>query len=94
MFELSNSAMPSDPNPVVSIQVQTTFLTGAGVEVVSQSSKKATHWSLYLRRKDGRCCWQFDIEIPTGKAGTAWGDAMIAAAKLSMEHSAYIEQVR
>lgn len=95
MFELSDITMPVDPNHVVSIQVQTTFLTGAGVEVVSYTSNKATHWSLYLRRKDGMCEWVKDLEIKdTPSSNTRYGDAMIAAAKLSMEHSAYIEQVR
>lgn len=84
----------SKENPVVSIQVQTTRLTGGGVEVVSRHSADATHWSLYLRRANGLCEWQFDIYIHEGKSGTAWGEAMIAAAKLSMEHKAFIEKVQ
>ena len=90
-----DSGMPCDPNPVVSIQVQTTVLTGAGVEVVSYTSNTATHWSLYLRRKDGMCEWVKDLEINGApNSSTRYGDAMIAAAKLSMEHKAFIEQVQ
>ena len=95
MRELLDIGKPTAPNPVVSIQVQTTRLTGGGVEVVSYTSNSATHWSLYLRRKDGMCEWVKDLEIKTQpSASTRYGDAMIAAAKLSMEHKAFIEKVQ
>lgn len=79
-------------NPVVSIQVQTTKLTGAGVEVVSYKGTDATHWSLYLRTADGLAEWVEDIPLGDQKASTYYTQAMVHAAALSITYSAFIEQ--
>lgn len=93
--ELPEFGLPCEPNPIVAIQVQTTLLTGAGVEIVSYTSNKATHWSLYVRRKDGTAEWIKDLEINgTTSSNTRYGDAMIEAAKQSMKHGVPIEQVK
>lgn len=85
-----------DSQRIVSIQVQTTRLTGAGVEVVPYKSKDyiTTHWSLYTRNADGIATWVEDIAIHKGTADAHYAEAMLKAAKLSMEHSAFIEQVK
>lgn len=82
---------------VVSIQVQPTRLTGAGVDLVTMVDKQrlATHWSLYLRKASGVCAWVADIAIQEGKqASNYYGDALIAAAKLSMQYGVKIENIR
>lgn len=79
-------------NPVVSIQVQTTKLTGAGVEVVSYKGTDATHWSLYLRTADGLAEWVEDIPLGDQKASNYYTQAMVHAAALSITYSAFIEQ--
>jgi hypothetical protein len=84
-------------NKIVSIQVQTTKLTGAGVELVSYRDKGniATHWSIYLRKADGSVIWHSDIVIRDQRgANTYYTEAIMTAAKLSMEHQAYIEPIR
>lgn len=74
-------------NPVVAIDVQTTRLTGAGVETMPfRTAEQATHWSIYLRRADGRNEWVTDFNIGHGKASDLYGTAVLAAAKLSMQH--------
>ncbi|AUV61849.1 hypothetical protein HWB52_gp34 [Pseudomonas phage Littlefix] len=92
------STLPDVPNnKIVSIHVQTTRLTGAGVEVISYRDKgdKATHWSIYLRKADGSVVWVSDIPIGTGhRANNYYSEAVLAAAKLSMEHKAFIEQIQ
>lgn len=81
-------------NKVVSIQVQTTKLTGAGVQVVpwKVAGNDATHWSLYLRYEDGNVEWVQDLRVSRSPA-EVYGEAMLVAAKLSMEHQAFIEKV-
>lgn len=77
---------------IKSIQVQTTKLSGAGVEVVSQADSRRTHWSLYLRDDKGEVQWVKDIIIGNSSAN-AFTQAMVEAAKLSMEHQVPIEMV-
>lgn len=82
---------------VVSIQVQTTRLTGAGVEHISYRDKGnlATHWSIYLRKADGSVVWHSDLQIYSGRcAANVYDEALLVAAKLSMEHKAYIETIK
>lgn len=81
-------------NPIVSIQVQTTRLTGAGVEVVPFKSGTATHWSIYTRNAIGITTWVEDVSLGCAHADTLFGSVMVKAAKLSMEHQAFIEQVK
>lgn len=78
---------------VVSIQVQTTILSGAGVETVSYTKPEATHWSLYLRLRSGEVRWVKDISVHRDGAALHYTAAMVDAAKLSMQHGAKIEQV-
>lgn len=78
---------------IKSIQVQTTKLSGAGVEVVPQSSSSRTHWSLYLRDDKGECEWVEDMPI-TNNPTRALELALMKAAKLSMEHNAPIEPIK
>lgn len=92
------STLPAVPNnKIVSIQVQTTRLTGAGVEVIPYRAKGdiATHWSIYMRKADGSVVWHSDLQIQAGRnAYNYYGDALMVAAKLSMEHQAFIEQIQ
>lgn len=85
--------VPPPARHIVSIQVQTTKLTGAGVEIVEMRSKKASHWSLYLRWSDGTRDWLDDIPVDCTRQDGAYTEAVMKAAKLSMEHSAYIEKI-
>lgn len=80
---------------IVSIQVQTTRLTGAGVEMVSfkEQHNLPTHWSLYKRQRNGQAVWVQDFAIPLGNcADTLYSKVMVAAAKLSMAYKAFIEE--
>lgn len=82
---------------VVAIQVQPTRLTGGGVEMIplNDKLKLATHWSLYKRKASGECTWVADIQIQQGKTASNYhGDALIAAAKLSMQYGVSIENIR
>jgi hypothetical protein len=79
---------------IVSIQVQTTKLTGAGVEMVSYKSGEATHWSLYTRNADGITTWVKDIKITKSEAAGHFTEAMVEASKLSIEYQAFIEYVK
>lgn len=83
----------------VSIKVQPTRLTGGGVIDVPlcSTTQKATHWSLYLRKEDDSLVWVEDIPASTNSddaISLLYGRAMVRAAKLSMEHKAYIEDVQ
>lgn len=75
---------------VKSIQVQTTKLSGAGVEVVPIADSRRTHWSLYLRNEKGEAEWVKDYPI-IGDISTTFTRALVEAAKLSMEHQVPIE---
>lgn len=77
---------------IKSIQVQTTKLTGAGVEVVPMADSRRTHWSLYLRDDKGEARWVKDFPI-SGDTSTSFTRALVEAAKMSMEHKVPIEQV-
>jgi len=88
--------IPQDMGRIVSIQVQTTRLTGAGAEVVPFKDQhiKPTHWSLYKRDAAGMAHWIEDIQINQGGAGDHYTAVMIKAAKYSQMYSAFIEQVK
>jgi hypothetical protein len=97
----SESTIQFGERRIVSIQVQTTQLTGGGVQVVPfrdseiSTGLKATHWSLYTRDQFGIAQWVEDIKIDRDEhAGHKFSEAMVKAAKLSMEHGAFIEQVK
>lgn len=79
---------------IVSIQVQTTRLTGAGVEIVPYKGGNATHWSIYTRNADGIATWVEDFALGGARADTIFGSVMVKAAKLSMEHQAFIEELK
>jgi hypothetical protein len=83
----------NDINEVVAIQVQTTKLSGAGVEVVPYKTDLATHWSLYLRERSGETRWVKDICVHRDGPSLHFGAAMVEAAKLSMQYGVRIEQV-
>ena len=87
--------MADEGKPVnfVSIQVQTTILSGRGAEAVSIKNGGATHWSLYLRRPDGSVEWLEDVTINKTNPSHAFNDAHIRAAKLSMQWQVPIEKV-
>lgn len=78
---------------IKSIQVQTTRLSGAGVEVVPMADSRRTHWSIYLRDDKGECEWVKDIAI-VGDLTPVFTKALVEAAKLSMIHQVPIEQVK
>ena len=78
---------------IKSIQVQTTKLSGAGVELVPQASSERTHWSIYLRDDKGECQWVKDITI-SGNTSVSFTQALVESAKLSMLHQVPIEPVK
>lgn len=82
---------------VVSIQVITTILTGGGVERVPFKEADrmcANSWSFYKRFEDGTVQWIRDVRISVAEtANGLYGSVLTIAAKLSMEHQAYIEQI-
>ena len=80
---------------IVSIQVQTTRLTGAGVEIVGYKDQhiKPTHWSIYKRNAKGEAQWIEDIGLQGNyTAAAAFGDVMVKAAKYSIMYQAFIEE--
>ena len=80
---------------IVSIQVQTTRLTGAGVEIVGYKDQhvRATHWSIYKRNAKGEAQWIEDIEVSNGqRSDQLHGVAMLKAAKYSIMYQAFIEE--
>jgi hypothetical protein len=88
--------LPQDMDRIVSIQVQTTRLTGAGVEMVPFKDQhiKPTHWSIYKRDAAGMAHWIEDIELKGAQADVVWGQVMVKATKYSQVYSAFIEQVK
>lgn len=86
----------TDMGRIVSIQVQTTRLTGAGVELVAFKDQhiKPTHWSIYKRDAAGMAHWIEDIDLRGAQADVVFGQAMTKAAKYSQMYSAFIEQVK
>lgn len=77
---------------VVSIQVQTTVLTGGGAETVPYLDAKATHWSIYFRFKNGEVQWLADT--PVDKCSSdGRRTALVYAAELSMEYNVPIEKI-
>lgn len=83
---------------VKSIQVQTTRLTGAGVQTVSFLNKldvneRPTNWSIYLRDEDGTVEWVQDLSYEHTNPARGYATAMVEAAKLSMHHQVPIERV-
>lgn len=75
-----------------SIQVQTTDQTGDSIEVCDSDSPRATHWSVYLRGKDGLAEWVADYPI-RGKGALAKTSALLKAVELSQQYHAYIESI-
>lgn len=94
--DLMGYPQAEDMAKVVSIQLQCTRLTGAGVEHVPfvKCTELATHWSLYTRAATGLVEWVEDFHIDAKSSGRAYSNAIHAAAKLSMQHQAFIEQVQ
>lgn len=86
--------LPQDLTKIVSIQVQTTRLTGAGVEMVSfkEQHNKPTHWSIYKRDAAGMAHWIEDIDLRGAQANVIYGQVMVKAAKYSQMYQAFIEQ--
>lgn len=83
--------LPKMSNKTVSIKVQTTVLSGAGVKDVPWKTGEPTHWSIYRRRENGELEWAADYPCIGNKSDSTYTQAMIHAAKLSMEYKAYIE---
>lgn len=86
--------LPTLPvDTVVSIQVQTTRLTGGGVELVSfkEQHNLPTHWSLYKRLRNGQAVWIEDIPLGGGRSDTTYTLVMVKAAKYSQMYKAFIE---
>lgn len=80
----------------VSIYATPTKLTGGGIVTIplKNSAGLATHWSLYVEFSDGTSEWAQDIAIGAAKnAHNYVGDVLMAAAKLSIEHKAYIQPI-
>jgi hypothetical protein len=80
------------PDPkYISIQVAATNHTDAGIEVVSETADP-THFSVYLRNFDGLAEHVVDFSCTRHRA-MARSSALLAAAKLSMEHFIPIERL-
>ncbi|QOC57968.1 hypothetical protein phiK7B1_113 [Pseudomonas phage phiK7B1] len=77
---------------IVSIQVQTTRLTGGGAETVPYLDGKATHWSVYVRYKNGEVQWLADTPVDRCSS-EGRRTALVFAAELSMEHGVPIEKI-
>lgn len=94
--DLMGYPQAEDMARIVSIQLQCTRLTGAGVEHVPfvKCTELATHWSLYTRAATGLAEWVEDFHIDSKSSGQAYSNAIHAAAKLSMQHQAFIEQIQ
>lgn len=87
---------------IVSIQVAATIDRKLGqeeseFEVCTADDQDKTHWSVYTRNADGYCdhvqdfvvgpyCLMADTMVRT--------QALLLAAELSMEHSAFIEKIK
>lgn len=78
---------------IVSIQVQTTRLTGAGVETVSfkEQHNLPTHWSIYKRLRNGQAVWIEDLPLGGGRSDTVYAQVMVKAAQYSQMYQAFIE---
>lgn len=89
----THPVLVEEPDHIVSIQVQTTRLTGAGVECVSYKEQHnlPTHWSLYKRQANGQAVWVMDLALK-GLSHERYSEAMLEAAKLSMIYKAFIEE--
>lgn len=89
-------------NRIVSIQVVATIDRKLGqeeseFEMTSADCPDKTHWSVYTRNEDGTA--DFIEDFPLGHksfvaSSMAKDHAIALAAKLSMEHSAFIEKIR
>lgn len=81
------------PEPkVASIQVAATRQSADRFEVVGENAIDRTHWSVYLRDKEGLVTHVEDYKI-SGFGGPARADALQHAAALSMEHQVPIEPI-
>lgn len=83
---------------VVSIQVQTTIQTPDEIQTCDAANSRATHWSVYTRAQDGMATWVKDFPLSGGSfrknnTGTAKTGALVCAAELSIQHSAFIEHI-
>lgn len=88
-----------EPSPPASVQIQTTIHDEHGVEVCSQHDMQATHWSVYIRGKDGLAAHVKDFPLNAdtkleGNRGMARTSALCLAARLSMENQVPIETIR
>ena len=80
----------------VSVVVRKTKLTGGGVIHIPFADKKreATNYSIYLRDKNpGTLHWIEDISCSDDSEGLWYSRAIVKAAKLSIKHKVYIEEV-
>lgn len=75
----------SNPRSVASVQITATRINGGGVEKCSHTDPDRTHYSIYLRAKDGTVEWVADF------APQHLTTAMIEAVRLSMAHFVPIE---
>lgn len=74
-----------------SIQVVKTIQEGEDTEVCAVDSPHATHWSIYVRGKDGLADWFNDYSLTSP---TAELDTMQKAAELSTRYGVPIEPIR
>lgn len=75
-----------------SIQVAKTIQEGDDVEVCAVDSPHATHWSIYVRGKDGLADWYADFYALTGKDIAE--EVMRKAAELSSRFNVPLEPIR
>lgn len=81
--------------PIVSIQVAATHKDEVSVEVVSQASATVNHYSVYTRNADGTVDIVEDYAcFGPGICSGARDNAILHAAKLSMEHHVPIEPIK
>lgn len=76
----------------VSIQICPTYNDGEDVERVSVGDERATHWSVYLRNREGLVTWQKDFSCEEYD-DMAKNLAILYAAKLSRTHFIPIEAI-
>lgn len=75
-----------------SVQVCPTYNDGEDVEQVPEGDERTTHWSVYLRSREGLVTWQKDFSCKEYEE-MAKTLAILYAAKLSREHFIPIEAI-